>query len=194
LFSDENCQGDMSEPLIYPGYADLNDISFANKAKSWNCWVMQGLSINDESGDGEGVESATGLMSKVVGQTTPGGLPVSTISVPGGGQTMATTTVPVQTTTPGGLPVSTVALTDKLATATVPGDSGNAPTDVPSSVPDDSPTDTDDPSGEPTTDNGVSDAPAPTMDGPSNDPETDALVDVTVTHTFADGETVVTTL
>ncbi|KAK5674318.1 hypothetical protein LTS10_012902 [Elasticomyces elasticus] len=40
LYDGPDCTGHGSEPIVYPGYANLSDpaINFDNRAKSWRCW------------------------------------------------------------------------------------------------------------------------------------------------------------
>ena len=37
LYSEANCSGTRSAPIVNPGYADLSTIDFAKKAASWRC-------------------------------------------------------------------------------------------------------------------------------------------------------------
>ncbi|SMR56563.1 unnamed protein product [Zymoseptoria tritici ST99CH_3D1] len=109
LYADENCQGQQSQPLIYPGYSNLQDIGFDNTAKSWMCYKMQGVRLTDGE-PSESVVTST-VNGRVAQQTTPGGLPVSS----GNG----VPTQQIETTTPGGLPHSTIGANN--AQVTTPG-------------------------------------------------------------------------
>ncbi|KAK3706155.1 hypothetical protein LTR37_012856 [Vermiconidia calcicola] len=42
LYSEVNCTGTRSAPLMRPGYADLRDIGFEKMARSWRCWKLCG--------------------------------------------------------------------------------------------------------------------------------------------------------
>lgn len=44
LYSGRGCTGGQSDPIVYPGYGDLNDplINFNNKAQSFRCWKWAG--------------------------------------------------------------------------------------------------------------------------------------------------------
>ncbi|KJX99056.1 hypothetical protein TI39_contig375g00010 [Zymoseptoria brevis] len=214
LYASENCQGQQSQPLIYPGYANLQDIGFDNTAKSWLCYKMQGVRLTDgEPSESVVTSTVNGL---VADQTTPGGLPVSS----GNG----VPTQQIETTTPGGLPHSTIGANNtQVTTVTVPGDATTTadgsvvqPTDV-SSTESDDPTNTADsdgsPTAGPTTDDGASetdsasasaepttdddDSPSSTHDDSSSLPDDAPAATFmvrSVTHTYADGETVFTTL
>jgi hypothetical protein len=38
LYSQQHCAGQVSAPIIKPGYGDLNDIKFDKMGQSWRCY------------------------------------------------------------------------------------------------------------------------------------------------------------
>ncbi|KAK3625320.1 hypothetical protein LTR56_020485 [Elasticomyces elasticus] len=51
LYDGPDCTGHGSEPIVYPGYANLSDpaINFDNRAKSWRCWKHCGYVSSSSS-------------------------------------------------------------------------------------------------------------------------------------------------
>ncbi|WPH00541.1 Hypothetical protein R9X50_00337000 [Acrodontium crateriforme] len=70
LYSEEHCTGDISDPIVWPGYSDLSNplIDFSKKARSWKCWKWCGY-IDDVSSSSVGSTSSTAAASSQITAT-----------------------------------------------------------------------------------------------------------------------------
>ncbi|KAK3058223.1 hypothetical protein LTR09_001301 [Extremus antarcticus] len=88
LYSEGNCGGNRSDPIVKPGYADLGEIGFDKQTESWECWGWSGedassssvtSSMTSSSSIASFTKSAT-TTKPVVTSTTISGTPVATSS------------------------------------------------------------------------------------------------------------------
>ncbi|KAK3724519.1 hypothetical protein LTR37_001143 [Vermiconidia calcicola] len=59
LYSEVNCTGTRSAPLMAPGYADLGEIGFERMARSWRCWKLCWYMPGSGNSFGVGADTST---------------------------------------------------------------------------------------------------------------------------------------
>lgn len=65
LYGGDDCQGDVSAPIVYPGYSYLSQVSFEKKARSFRCWNLCGYvpAITSTASSVDHADTGTALVS-----------------------------------------------------------------------------------------------------------------------------------